>query len=146
VDSPVVFTSDEQAEEELRAAQANRHDTAVAVIRGWKCGTETALHNEIGAALQLPPYYGENWDALGECIHDLSWMPANSYLVVVLDVGSVLPGNDAGLGEFLSILSDAVQVWKEPDPTFELPGRQAHFRVVVAGDEAGVVRARAVFA
>jgi hypothetical protein len=139
----VVFMSDAEAEDESRTTQAHGPGSAVRVIRGWKCGTLGDLHNEVGAALQFPSYYGENWDAMDECIRDLSWMPANSYLVVVLDIGSVLPDDEVGLRTFLTVLSDASKAWASPDPRFELPGRQATFRVVIAGDEAGISRSRA---
>lgn len=139
----VVFTSVAEAEETIYEAQRGAEGTAVRVIRGWKCGDNRSLHSEIGAALQFPPYYGENWDAMDECIRDLSWMPAPSYLIVVLDVGEILPADEDSFRTFLSILSDAVKVWRNPDPPFELPGRERPFTLMLAGDDKGVSRARA---
>jgi len=116
----LVLSEAAQADDELAAAQSERQGRAVRVIRGWKCESRSDLHSEVGAALQFPPYYGENFDAMDECLHDLSWMPADSYLIVVLDVERVLPDDDAGLKSFLSCLSEAARVWDEPaDPRFE---------------------------
>lgn len=53
----------------------------VRVIRGHKCTSYEALHNEIAAALQFPDYYGENWDALDECLGDLDWLPGDWYFL-----------------------------------------------------------------
>lgn len=139
----VLFMSGAQAETAILTARTEDPATAVRVIRGRKCGTVRDLHNEVAAALQFPDDYGENWDAMRECMFDLSWMPATGYLVVVLDVGSVLPPDDDGLRAFLGIFADATRAWANPDPERELPGRRATFRVVIAGDDASISRASA---
>ncbi|MDZ4819823.1 MAG: barstar family protein [Planctomycetota bacterium] len=32
-------------------------------------------------SLEFPPYFGENWDALEECLLDLSWLPKSGVLI-----------------------------------------------------------------
>ncbi len=121
---------------------------AVRVIRGIKCETLEALFNEIGAALQFPDYFGENWDALDECITDLEWMPAGWYLVHVDQVECILPDDPADFRIFLRILLDAGRAWHDPESRGTeppLPGaRSIPFNVVLSGSEAGLARARAV--
>ena len=34
--------------------------------------TKEEVHDRIAQALGFPDYYGRNWDAFDECIHDLS--------------------------------------------------------------------------
>lgn len=34
-----------------------------------------AFFNLIGQALLLPDYFGGNWNALDDCMRDLSWLP-----------------------------------------------------------------------
>jgi hypothetical protein len=64
-----------------------------------------ALHEALTSALQLPDHYGQNWDALDECLHDLSWIP-NQEVALVHDE---LP---QGLGEhlrtYLAVLAQAI--------------------------------------
>jgi RNAse (barnase) inhibitor barstar len=43
------------------------------------------FYSELAAALQFPDYFGENPAAVAECLTDLSWMPADAYLLVVVD-------------------------------------------------------------
>ncbi len=35
------------------------------------------------AAMQLPAYAARNWDAFEECVNDLSWAPAEAYLLLI---------------------------------------------------------------
>ncbi len=35
-----------------------------------------------GDAMQFPAYSGQNWDAFEESLRDLTWAPANGYLVL----------------------------------------------------------------
>lgn len=47
----------------------------VRIVRGDKMRTVDSLFNEISAAFQFPLYFGENWEALNECLADLDWLP-----------------------------------------------------------------------
>ncbi|MFB6448777.1 barstar family protein [Bradyrhizobium tunisiense] len=42
---------------------------------------KTALLVTIATQLRFPNYFGGNWDALEECICDLSWLPTGLVLV-----------------------------------------------------------------
>lgn len=54
------------------------------VIRGHKATTEPAFFDECAAAWQFPYYFGENWDAFEECLTDLEWLPAETYVFCVV--------------------------------------------------------------
>jgi RNAse (barnase) inhibitor barstar len=60
------------------------------VVRGAKSRTAPALFDEFAAAWQFPPYFGENWDALDECLSDLDWLPARAYFLVVTNAPQLL--------------------------------------------------------
>lgn len=120
---------------------------AVRVIRGVKCETLDALFNEVGAALQFPDYFGENWDALDECITDLEWLPAEWYLLHVDQVECILPDDPADFRIFLRILLDAGATWRDPEARGSADSPDARaipFNIILSGTEAGLARARAV--
>jgi RNAse (barnase) inhibitor barstar len=72
-------------------AALNRYPGTVArVLRGPKMRTAAGLFDEFAAALQFPAYFGENWDALDECLTDLSWLPAQRYLIAITTAPEVL--------------------------------------------------------
>ena len=65
------------------------------------------LLTALGTALDLPDYYGANWDALEECLNDLSWRRGS--VVVLIEHAAAL---DAGILEnLLEIWRDAAAMW-----------------------------------
>lgn len=100
------------------AAAAYRWRTAgrqVRVVRGTKCATYDRLMDEVGAALQLPLYFGENWPALAECLQDLDWVdPAAGLVVVVSDADRLLADEPVELAPLLRALTGAVRSWAAP--------------------------------
>jgi hypothetical protein len=55
----------------------------VAVIDGDAIGSKQDLMGALGKALELPDYFGGNWDALEEVLRDLSWLDAKGHAVLV---------------------------------------------------------------
>ena len=100
---------------------------------GGRCGRGPTCSTRSAAALQFPPYFGENADALDECLTDLEWLEADAYVLTVLDAVRVLDreGAEARHG-FWEQLRDAAAEW----------GRNGKaFRVVAqctADEEAGL--------
>ena len=67
----------------------------------------------IAAALDFPSWFGGNWDALEDCLADLSW-PALSQAtghVLLIEGEGDLPADERGILE--DILASAASSWKE---------------------------------
>jgi hypothetical protein len=64
------------------------------------------LLKNIASALGFPDWFGHNWDALEDCLTDLSWRDAPGY---VLLIESARPGDD--LGVLLDILRSSAEFW-----------------------------------
>lgn len=129
------FVADSHPEDFADDLRVGNRGDGVIVIRGWKCQTKEACMNELGAALQFPGYFGENWDALDECIRDLSWLPAARYVLFLTEIQRAFPEDDASLGTLLSVLSGAATAWAQ---------RGVAFHVLVCGSSEGILRARAL--
>lgn len=65
----------------------------------------------IASALRFPSYFGHNWDALDECLTDLSWLPAGDVIVIHRDLPLAMDSEACSI--YLSILWDAAQRWKQ---------------------------------
>jgi len=64
------------------------------------------LLKNIAAALAFPDWFGHNWDALEDCLTDLSWREAPGH---VLLFENAEPGDD--LGVLLDILRSSAEWW-----------------------------------
>jgi hypothetical protein len=69
---------------------------AVRLIRGTRCHTEPNLFGEFAAALQFPLYFGQNWDALVDCLSDVDrWVQAEQTALIIADADHILLHDDS---------------------------------------------------
>lgn len=61
-----------------------------------------------GESLRFPSHFGGNWDALSDCLRDLSWLAEKPIRIAHTDLP--LTGEDQGM--YLDILADAVDHWR----------------------------------
>jgi RNAse (barnase) inhibitor barstar len=69
---------------------------------------KTALLRRIAAKLSFPAWFGENWDALEDCLTDLSWREAQGH-VLVFEGFQFLPADD--LGVLIDVMISAAEFW-----------------------------------
>ena len=67
--------------------------------------------------LKLPEWFGNNLDALNDCLTDFSWHPAPGY-VILLDGLSSLSATPTSFAAFNQVLASAVEEWKSRDVPF----------------------------
>jgi hypothetical protein len=99
-----------------RSAAAIAREAAAA---GWRCFTldGSAINNKASflatcaVAFGWPAYVGHNWDSFEEAINDLSWAPAQGYLVVYDDPDPFAEGDPENWQIAQSILRDASGNW-----------------------------------
>lgn len=85
----------------------------VRVLRGDKMTTDPKLFDEIAAALQFPSYFGENWNALRDCLGDLEWLPAERYVLVVTEVDAMLAHAPELLEHLVVTLHGVAEEWAQ---------------------------------
>jgi len=90
-----------RADEILDATRGTR----IAVARIAFAPKEGLLQN-IARALDFPDWFGGNWDALEDCLTDLSWRAAEGY---VLLFEGAKPGDE--LGVLIDVLRTAAEHW-----------------------------------
>jgi hypothetical protein len=67
-----------------------------------------ALMHRIAATLGFPDSFGQNWDALEDCLTDLSWCEAQGH-VLVFEGFQFLPPDE--LGMLIDVLISAAEFW-----------------------------------
>lgn len=71
------------------------------------------LFKRLDADLKFPDWFGHTWDALADCLGDLSWLPAEGYLVLLEHCDGFAachPGDFTVALEIFAVASDA---WRE---------------------------------
>jgi len=71
--------------------------------------TKQQLLAHYASACSFPSYFGHNWDALEECLGDLSWIRPQRILIVHEDLP--LANDDQQCRVYLDILAGAVELW-----------------------------------
>lgn len=70
--------------------------------------TKRELFTKLSDNLQLPSYFGENWDALDELYRDFSWIEDEKIVVLHKDL-SKLPLVD--LRKYIGIIVNSIDFW-----------------------------------
>ena len=71
---------------------------------------KAALMERVARALEFPRWFGGNWDALEDCLADLSWSKAGGH-VLLIEGAAGLPADERGI--LLDILASAAASWAE---------------------------------
>lgn len=74
-----------------RDIEAATRGSPLAVVRIALAGAadKDEILRRIAAALAFPEWFGGNWDALEDCLGDLSWMPAVGHVLLLEGAGGM---------------------------------------------------------
>lgn len=76
------------------------------------CASKSELLGRVAAALDFPATFGSNWDALFDCLADMSWRPATGYLLVLEHAAALRAAEPEVFDTAVAILSDAAAAWQ----------------------------------
>lgn len=65
----------------------------------------------LGWALEFPDYYGANWDALEECLMDMSWRPG----AIILHIDHADALTPELLDTLVAIFADVAEAWRKQE-------------------------------
>lgn len=98
----------------------------VAILRGHRMQTFQELYAEMAAVLQFPYYFGNNWNALIECLQDMSWIPRNFYLLGIAEKEKILSRESKDdVIAFFKLLEDTCIIFSKPFEVEKKWGRPA---------------------
>ncbi|MFI1202291.1 barstar family protein [Streptomyces sp. BHT-5-2] len=108
------WPADRPVADALAAARAAGWHAAALDLAG--AADKAAFLDRCADALDFPGYFGHNWDALADCLTDLSWLPpARGRLLVVTgwqEYATAVP-EDWSVVE--GVLADTVGYWRDTD-------------------------------
>jgi RNAse (barnase) inhibitor barstar len=77
------------------------------------CADKAEFLERTAAALGFPAWFGGNWDALFDCLADLSWRPARGHVLVFENTAEMRRHAPESLDTAVTILGDAAAAWNE---------------------------------
>ncbi|HEX7325530.1 MAG TPA: barstar family protein [Rhodanobacteraceae bacterium] len=103
------------ASAELATLAATAHAAGCCVRRVdiAGCTGKPELLHRIAAALAFPADFGQNWDALADCLRDLAWLPAGAgYVWLFAHTGDFCRVHATNFGVLRQILDGACADWR----------------------------------
>lgn len=94
-------------EASARASVALDAGHAIGRIDFGRAATKHDALAVVAASLDFPSWFGANWDALADCLGDMSWSPADGYLVIVEHLEAWRAANEADVETFLEVMCEA---------------------------------------
>lgn len=77
-----------------------------------------ALFDCLSSALSFPEWFGRNWDALADCLSDLSWLPASGYVLALEHVEELQTRQRDDFNIAMQVCSAAADLWHEKGVPF----------------------------
>lgn len=97
----------------LAAAEANGHIVYRIDLR--QARTRDQLLKMVGEGLELPGWYGANYDALADCLCDFSWLPAPGYTVILENCHNLNTLAGAEFNMLIDVFAEAARFWREQE-------------------------------
>ena len=72
------------------------------------------LLDRVSKALQFPDYFGRNWDALTDCLADLSWIESRGHVLLFEDAQALAASERSALTEVLAATAETWKARKRP--------------------------------
>jgi RNAse (barnase) inhibitor barstar len=82
--------------------------------------SSSSLMEGIAKSLKFPSYFGHNWDALDECLRDLSWLKFEALVLWVENAGDLWRNSTHDAGMLVGIWLSAAEEWSGEGKPFHL--------------------------
>jgi RNAse (barnase) inhibitor barstar len=83
-----------------------------------KTRSKGGLLDEFAKTLKFPRHFGRNWDALNDCLSDLSWLHSKGWVLLLLRADSFAETNEEAFHTVLDVLEGVVEYWREQKRPF----------------------------
>jgi RNAse (barnase) inhibitor barstar len=83
-----------------------------------KVRSKGGLLDEFAKTLKFPEHFGRNWDALNDCLSDLSWLDGKGWVLILLHANSFAETNEEAFHTVLDVLEGVVEYWREQKKPF----------------------------
>lgn len=79
---------------------------------------KAALMERLQGALHLPDWFGRNWDALEDCLTDMSWSEHMGYVLLIRGGAELRRDQKPLLDTLIDVLKSAADFWRGEERPF----------------------------
>ncbi|MFM6908074.1 MAG: barstar family protein, partial [Dolichospermum sp.] len=88
-------------------------------LNGKKINNKQTFLTQAAEAMEFPTYFGHNWDAFDECITDLTWCPAQRYVILYDHADIFAQAEPTQYQIALDIFNSAKEYWEANNISFK---------------------------
>ena len=81
-------------------------------------GGKNELLEALAKGLKLPEHFGNNWDALADCLEDGDWLGSHGMVIFIRHAATYRKAHPADWETLSDILSEAAEYWRERHKPF----------------------------
>lgn len=122
--------------------QCTKYNYKFIYINGENCNTVDDLFSEFSDKFHFPDYFGYNWPAFDECLNDLSWLPADGYVLLIGKVANILPDYSKDFETFIKLLYNTVYEWVNGRNYDSFPTNPTPFYVFIECNKENITKIR----
>ena len=74
--------------------------------------------SKMATTLKFPRHFGRNWDALHDCLTDLSWLDTGGWLIVITNFTPFAKRHKKDFSLAIEVLASAAEYWRGQDKPF----------------------------
>jgi RNAse (barnase) inhibitor barstar len=92
---------------------ANAAKLAFHSVDAGRADSKSALLAALAKGLKLPEHFGNNWDALADCLEDGDWLGGHGAVIVIRHAASYRKAHAADWETLSDILREAAEYWRD---------------------------------
>lgn len=89
-------------------------------LEGTKIKSKADLLRQMSQVMKFPDYFGNNWDALEECLSDLSWITAKGFVIKFVNADNFIAICPSDFRVFVQIIESVSKSWSIEETDFIL--------------------------
>ncbi|MBI4961664.1 MAG: barstar family protein [Desulfomonile tiedjei] len=91
----------------------SQHGLAFFFIDGLEIRSKDQFLEHVAGTLAFPEYFGHNWDALADCLTDMSWYGADGFVILYAAVDPFAEASREEFGTALEIFKESAEFWHD---------------------------------
>lgn len=112
----VFFVTNSDLEAIELASQQN--DAFYGFIDLQHCHGKTVLLQAIAHAMNFPPSFGHNWDALADYLGDLSWLASDAFVLCLANADRYREAHEEDFNTLIEIFEETSATWSSQNSPF----------------------------